>query len=292
MTSTASPESAARRACRASGLSEERLVSLRQHTTSVFLLPGAEDTVVRVSPASQKQHLDTAVVLARWLAAQRFPATEPAEVPQPVVEGDHVITFWKHYPQPDSGAPSAGHLGTLLRRLHALPDPPTRLPSYRPLASLQAALVSASGLRPDARGWLRTRCRELLDSYDRLTFPLGQGLIHGDAYPGNTLWDGSIARLGDWDEAAVGPRELDLANTFQGIRFGRPRAELDVFSLRYGYDIRRWPGLPVLCGIRDLHTLGSYIRRADGGDEAAARQLSHRIETLQKGDTEAQWEAA
>jgi hypothetical protein len=106
------------------------------------------------------------------------------------------------------------------------------------------------------------------------------------------LWDGSTPRLGDWDEAAVGPREIDLANTFQGVRFGRTNAELDDFSLRYGYDIRQWPGLPVLCRIRDLHTLGSFIRRADRGDKAAAKQLSYRIETLRDEDDGAQWGAA
>ncbi|MBP5935345.1 phosphotransferase [Streptomyces sp. LBUM 1476] len=126
----------------------------------------------------------------------------------------------------------------------------------------------------------------------RTRFPLGHGHLHGDAYPGNTLWDERDVRLGDWDEAAVGPREIDLANTFQGVRFGRTSAELDDFSSQYGYDLRRWPGLQVLCGIRDLHTLGSFIRRADRGDTAAAEQLSYRIETLRSTDTRARWGAA
>ncbi|MEV8034845.1 aminoglycoside phosphotransferase family protein [Streptomyces sp. NPDC086182] len=291
MTKTASPESAARRACRASGIPDESLVSLHQHATSVFLMP-TMGIVVRVSPASQKSRLDTAVALAGWLAAQRFPATEPVDVPQPVEHDDHVVTFWNHYPQPNTGVPAAGHLGALLRRLHKLPHPPMQLPEYQPLTSLQSTLTNSPSLRTDEREWLRGRCDELLDRYDQLTFPLGPGLIHGDAYPGNTMWDGAKPRLGDWDEAAVGPREIDLANTYQGVRFGRTQEELDDFSVQYGYDIREWPGLPVLCRIRDLHTLGSYIRRADIGDGTAARQLHFRIETLRNDDVDARWGAA
>lgn len=291
MTKLASPESAARRACRASGLPDESLVSLHQHATSVFLLPAA-GIVVRVSPASQKKRLETAVALTRWLTARRFPATEPADVPQPVEHDGHVVTFWKHYPQPSTGVPAAGHLGALLRKLHKLPQPPVQLPEYQPLTSLQTTLANSSSLQRDEREWLRIRSDELLDSYGQLTFLLAPGFIHGDAYPGNTLWDGSKPRLGDWDEAAVGPREIDLANTYQGVRFGRTQAELDDFSDQYGYDIRHWPGLSVLCGIRDLHTLGSYIRRADRGDETAAVQLSYRLETLRNDDTDARWGAA
>ncbi|MDO0936574.1 phosphotransferase [Streptomyces sp. DG2A-72] len=291
MTMTVSPESAARMACRASGLTDHSLVPLHHHATSVFLL-AAEGVVVRVSPVSQQRRLTTAVSLTRWLVANGFPATEPVDVSQPVAYEPYVVTFWRHYPQPEHGAPPAGGLGDLLRTLHSLPSPPVTLPRYQPLASLKTAVESSTYLAPNQRAWLMESGQELLHAYGELDFPLGHGHIHGDAYPGNTLWDEQDVRLGDWDEAASGPREIDLANTFQGVRFGRTSAELDDFSFRYGYDIRRWPGLPVLCGIRDLHTLGSFIRRADRGDTAAAEQLSYRIETLRNMDTRAKWAAA
>ncbi|MEV4927880.1 phosphotransferase family protein [Streptomyces roseoverticillatus] len=66
--------------------------------------------------------------------------------------------------------------------------------------------------------------------------------MHGDAYPGNTLWDGESVRLGDWDEAATGPRELDLANTHQGARFGRTPAAIDAFTSAYGHSPWRLAG--------------------------------------------------
>ncbi|MFF7543305.1 aminoglycoside phosphotransferase family protein [Streptomyces canus] len=291
MTTTVSPESAARIACRASGLPGKSLRPLHHHATSVFLLD-AEDVVVRVSSASQRGRLETSVLLTRWLIANGFPATEPADVRQPVVCASYTVTFWRYYPQTAPGAPAAHHLGSLLRSLHDLPVPPFELPEFQPLSSLKLTLSSSTCLTAPQREWLSARQALLLEAYRHLEFPLGYGHIHADAYPGNMLWDAPSVRLGDWDEAAIGPREVDLANTFQGVRFGRSVRELDEFSLRYGYDIRNWSGLPVLREIRDLHTLGSFIRRADHGDEAAARQLNHRIATLMNEDSKARWSAA
>lgn len=77
----------------------------------------------------------------------------------------------------------------------------------------------------------RTRCptprrtgsphaHELIAAFEELDYALAPGLVHGDAYLGNCLWDGDHALLGDRDEAAIGPREVDLAN-YQGRRFGK-----------------------------------------------------------------------
>lgn len=288
MTATVSPESAARNACRDSGLPDRSLTHLHEHATAVYVLL-TEGIVVRVSPAAHQRRLETAVALTRWLIAKGFPATEPADILQPVTNGPYAVTFWKFYPQREQGVPPAGHLGDLLRALHDLQPPPIDLPDYRPLTSFQAALEVSRCLTPDRREWLTVRMNELLDAYEQLDFPLGYGHLHGDAYPGNALRDGTTVRLGDWDEAAHGPREIDLTNTFQGVRFGRSGQELNDFTDRYGYEIREWPGLPVLCHIRDLHTLSSYIRRADRGDQMAAAELSYRISTLQKGTNRARW---
>nr|WP_079109989.1 phosphotransferase [Streptomyces roseifaciens] len=170
----------------------------------------------------------------------------------------------------------------------AVLDPPTT--TSGPLAQLSATVARSSYLTPDIRTWLTRTITELLTAYRKLHFPLGTGLIHGDAYPGNTLWDGTSVRLGDWDEAATGPRELDLANTHQGVRFGRTPTAIEAFTRAYGHDPRGWPGLPVLIAMRDLHTLGSFIRRADTGDPHATRQLEHRLSTLRSGSTTARWD--
>ncbi len=248
--------------------------------------------MAKVAPRATRARAERAVHLTRWLRAHDFPCTEPADVTQPIEAGEFVVTFWKHYDQAHRPAPSAGHLGHLLRHLHSLPAPPVDLPAASPLQQF-ADLVASSTVLPDSdRAWLIDERRRLLADYAALDFPLGSGMLHGDAYPGNTLWDGGTALLGDWDEPAYGPRELDLAPTLQGgIRFGRSTAELDAFTAAYGYDPRDWPGLPTLTGLRDLHTLGSFIRRAQHGDTDAVNELDTRIASLRRRDNSS-WRAA
>ncbi|WP_457470035.1 phosphotransferase [Streptomyces sp. TE4109] len=286
-------EAAARDAAHSLGLSTRSLGLLHDHATTVFLLP-EEDLVLRVAPKSRNAGMARAVTLARWLTQQDLPVPEAADVPQPVLTPSHTVTFWTYYPQQSNKqAPSAKHLGTLLRRLHSLSAPPLELPAWQPLTSLHEALSNSTTLGSDQAEWLLWRRQELLAQYDQLEFPLGQGMLHGDAYPGNCLWDerSSKARLTDWDEASTGPREVDLANTYQGVRFGRSESELRAFRDSYGYDITKWPGLPVLKQIRELHTLGSYIRRADRNDLQALQELEFRITTLRRGDTRTLWSA-
>lgn len=283
-------EGAIREACRTVGLSAHGLTPLRHHATSVYLIP-QDGIVVRVSPWDQREAVARSVALTRWLAKQGLAVTETISVPQPVERPPHTMTFWTHYPQPDGPPPPAEHLGGLLRQLHDLPPPPVELPPYRPLATLQKTIRTTMALSADNRRWLQGAVEEVLDAYSNLEFPLGEGLLHGDAYPGNTLWNGGSAVLGDWDEAVFGPREIDLANTYQGVRFGRTRQELARFASAYGYDPTQWPGLSVLTDMRDLHALGSFIRRADRGDGVAVEQLAFRLKTLRRGDAGAMWNA-
>ncbi|WP_058043828.1 phosphotransferase enzyme family protein [Streptomyces roseifaciens] len=285
---TTRPEDAARAASLTHGLDARDLTPLRAHATSVYHLPH-EAAVARVSPLTKQEAVTRGVTLTHWLAAQGYPATEPLPL-QPTPHGPYLVTFWHHYPQHSRPQPTPEHLGHLLRLLHDLPPPPAALPVYQPLAQLSATVARSSYLTPDIRTWLTRTITELLTAYRKLHFPLGTGLIHGDAYPGNTLWDGTSVRLGDWDEAATGPRELDLANTHQGVRFGRTPTAIEAFTRAYGHDPRGWPGLPVLIAMRDLHTLGSFIRRADTGDPHATRQLKHRLSTLCTGSTTARWD--
>ncbi|UNZ22286.1 phosphotransferase [Streptomyces sp. 891-h] len=259
---------------------------LRQHATAIYRLP-REKAVVRCGPLESAESLARTVQLVHWLLGHKFPATEPLELEQPVTTASGVLTFWRHYPQP-GGTPPARSLGALLRHLHSLPEPPIRLPAYEPLAALSRT-VEASALPEPRREWLRHAIDARLSEYRALEFSLGSGLIHGDAYPGNTLWDGDQVRLGDWDEAAWGPHEIDLANTFQGVRFGRTSKELAEFSAAYGAQLAP-ATLRTLTAMRDLHTLGAFIRRADAGDANAHVQLQHRLDTLQRDELHARWD--
>lgn len=262
------------------------LVRLAGHATGIWRVG---EVVIRLAPASDAHAQYTALHLTRWLLSHGVKVTQPLDVDQPVIHSGYAATFWRYYDQGHGrGEPPAHHLGSLLRQLHTvMGSPPVELPTYQPLASLERAIAASRHLSVEDRTWLTHRRAELLHAYHRLEFPLGWGLIHADAYPGNTLWDGDQVRLSDWDEAAYGPRELDLANTVHGQRrFGRTHSEVAAFIGAYGHDPRKWPGLTVLLDMRDLHTLGAYIRRAETGDPTATTQLAHRIQTLRRGSTE------
>ncbi|MGW6455187.1 phosphotransferase enzyme family protein [Streptomyces sp. NPDC055078] len=285
----AAPQDAVHEVCSRLGLSRRGLTAIRSHATPVFLLPGP-GVVARVKPRSEAVSVARQIALVRWLLDQQFPAAEPLPVPQPIEVDTHVVTLWVHYPQTRTEPPPPSALGSLLKDLHRLPYPPVELRPYQPLASLRKTVAHSANLAPYDRRWLRETIDEVLRAYHQLHFPLGHGFIHGDAYPGNTLWDGTEVRLGDWDEAATGPRELDLANTFQGTRFGRTPQQIAAFVRHYGHDPSHWNGLPTLIRMRDLQTLGSFIRRAGTGDPAAVAQLQHRLTTLRTGQAHARWD--
>jgi hypothetical protein len=276
-------------ACTRAGLNPSKATLLHQHATGIWLLP-ADQIVARISRSSDdRDRLTRAVTITRWLAAQGFPVTVPADVDQPIEVDTAGVTFWRYYPQDDRPTPGAAALGRLLRQLHELPQPPVSLDDYVPLARLGNALTSNPPLADDDLAWLAERRVRLIASYRELHSQLGVGWIHGDAYPGNTLRDGEQVILGDWDEVARGPRELDLISTHQGVRIGRSDAERRAFTDAYGWDVTAWPGFPVLRQMRDLHTLGAYIDRASSGDSIALDELNHRIRTLRTGDSAAQW---
>ncbi|WP_067901769.1 phosphotransferase enzyme family protein [Nocardia vaccinii] len=216
-------------ACEQVGLDAAEAQLLRAHSNAVWLLLRSS-AVVRIG---RKQHeglrFEASVMLMRWLAEHDIPVTEPltdqvAEIDDATVT---LFTLWRYYPQHDRGEPPMRDPGTILRRLHTLTDPvPVELHPYPPLAGLTTILgapAAARVLDPGDATWLSDRASELLDRYDGLESGLGVGFIHGDPYGGNCLWDGDRVVLGDWDEASVGPRELNLIpSCHDHLRFGAP----------------------------------------------------------------------
>jgi Ser/Thr protein kinase RdoA (MazF antagonist) len=229
-------------------------------------------------------------MVADWLVSQGFPSIEPL-IDHAIDIGDVTVTFWAYYPQDQRGEPPARELGALLRKLHALPAPPFDLPAYRPLAGLMRALNIPGTLSVGDRAWLKTQTQTLTEQYRQLHSHLGIGLVHGDAHTGNTLWGPNSVLLGDLDEVSMAPRELDLANMYQDVRYGTPESELDEFTDAYGWDVRNWEGFTVLRDMRDLHTLTGFIRRAVT-EPAAADELRMRIDVLRNPHDTRLWHAA
>jgi aminoglycoside phosphotransferase (APT) family kinase protein len=140
-------------------------------------------------------------------------------------------------------------------------------------------------INEEERGWLRTRCQQLVAAYCELSFQLPAGMIHADAWRGNLLRDGDRVVLADWDTVSVGQREIDLIPTLQAHRFGLREEERDAFIAAYGRDIRAWEGYPLLREMRELSTLSAILR--DGHTDAASkRELVIRLRSLRSGDDE------
>ncbi len=257
---------------------------VRLFGTAVYHLPSA-DAVARIalltSPNSVTR-LATSVRIARWLAEAAFPTVEPLPVDQPVSSNGCVVTFWRYLSQ-EGPAPDTADLGFLLRWLHQLDPPPVPLPAYQPLVSVRRAIEVSLAIDEEDRGWLGTRCEQLLAVYCRLSFQLPTGMIHGDAWRGNLLRDGKRVVLADWDTVSMGHREIDLIPTLQAPRFGLREEERDAFIAAYGRDIRAWEGYPVLREMRELSTLSAILR--DGhADAASKRELGIRLKSLRSGD--------
>ncbi len=268
-------------ACDTAGLPVRHARLIRAHSNAVYLLPEV-DVIARISSNEHEGLRGRAsLAITRWLADHDIPVTEPA-LDHAVDVANTTVTFWRYYPQHDRPEPPHSALGQILRRLHALPAPPLHLPDYQPLLGLTTVLESdaANVLTDQDRRWLTDRAEELISNYHTLPTLLGRGMVHGDAYTGNTLWDNDVVRLGDWDEASIAPRELDLANTIQSARFGTTNHTVEEFLRAYGTHLTNQPLLQSLVRMRDLHTLTGYIRRAHRGDQPAHEELDQRIASL------------
>jgi hypothetical protein len=290
----ADSDKAIRVACRLAGLDPAGARPLRVHADSVWLLPAADAVAKVAATPDAPSRARNAVAVTRWLRGLHFPCIDALPVAQPTVSGGVTTTFWRHLPQPATREfPDAAVLGELLRRLHALPEPPFTPPATQPTARLAAALDTAPAALTDTDlRWLRDRMNVLEDQYQHLRTPLGTGLIHNDAHLGNLLPGSADAPwvLGDWDRVATGPREWDLVPTANDDRFGLSDHQRRAFGEAYGYDLTTWPGWTVLRDLHELHSLAAYIRAAPHRP-AAARELRWRLDSLQTGDRSRTWHA-
>lgn len=298
---TAAPEiAAATAAAETAGISAAgaRLIS---HSSNAIVVLPATPAVARVTtgPGSLRR-VARMQALARWLVDHGHPATEPLPGVDVInVDEATVVSFWVYYPQPpEPDGLDSEQLATLLRHLHDVGPVPVDLPQWTPLESLAAVAADrhlSRALTASGRSWLLDRITEVRHEVATLDWPLGRGLIHGDAWAGNLLWDSRRPTagviLGDWDWASYGPREVDLIPTWHAtVRYGRPSSWSTAFVQAYGYDLAGWAGYDVLLQMRDLVQLTGPLRRAPTSDAAAGR-LAQRLGDLRRGDRTASWQA-
>ncbi|WP_328410825.1 phosphotransferase family protein [Nocardia sp. NBC_00403] len=122
---------------------------------------------------------------------------------------------------------------------------------------------------------------------------MGIGLIHGDAWAGNLLWDNrndsAQPILADWDLVSIGQREIDLIPTWHAaVRYGRDQTWVRNFIEEYGYDLSEWSGYRVLLDMRDLVQVSGPLRRAVVSAEHADR-LRQRVDDIRAGNRNTSW---
>ncbi len=277
------------KACAQAGLSSDGAELLRLGENAIFQLAAAP-VVVRIARSADRLHrVQRELCVARWLAAEAVPAVRVVdEIDQPLLVDDRPVTFW-HTVTGGDPAPTHVDLARLLAAFHHAPDCPCELASFDPLRTTQSRLGTAEGIGPADHDFLEERCAVLGDQLRHLMFALPRGPIHGDAHTGNLLTDRGQVVLLDFESAAVGPREWDLLPTAIGVeRYGRPERHYREFADTYGFDVRQWPGYPVLREVREL-TMTTWIMQNIGESAAAAAEFALRVGSLRERDFHRAW---
>jgi Ser/Thr protein kinase RdoA (MazF antagonist) len=277
-------------ACEAVGLDPHDAELVRIGSNAVYRLQ--DPTIVRI--AQDQDSIDNATLqvdVARWLAGQGYPATRALDVRQPVAVEGRVATFWVSAAEREEYAPIE-QVARLIRELHDLPAPIAfKLPPAQPFARGESYLQRLGGLPAAEAEFLTSRLHELRGSYERLTFALPPGPIHGDANVGNVILDRDGAPLLiDLDSFATGPREWDLVETALFYeRFGwHTEEEYRTFVGVYGFDVMTWEGYPVLADAREV-MMTAWLGRMAGESEKAAVEVHKRIESMRYGGSRRDW---
>src|SRR5699024_1316118 len=142
-------------------------------------------------------------------------------VDQPLVVEAILVTVWERVPT-DGRPASPTQLARLLRTVHASPAP-VGIEQWGPLRDVRGRVADAEAPSAPDRRFLLRRCFEVESALGELDFPLGRGLVHGDAHPGNVIVGPTGPVLCDFDSSCVGPPEWDLIPLAVGRqRFGDP----------------------------------------------------------------------
>ncbi|MGW3914485.1 phosphotransferase enzyme family protein [Streptomyces sp. NPDC005070] len=278
-------------ACRAAGLNDRGAELIRLGENALFRLASVP-VIVRVArgeewlPKSRNE-----VAVARWLAAEGFPAARVVEdLEQPLVVGGHPVTFWHLIEEADRKA-TYGELGAILRDLHSLTLPAgLELPPFDPFAK-QELRIDRAVIPGDDRAFLRKRWRELRDKFEELRFETPKGPVHGDAHVQNLIVDeqGQVLLI-DFEVFSFDHPEWDLMVTAVehhslGWQTGEQYAD---FVRAYGRDLYEWHGYETLRGLQEFG-MTTWLMQNVQEDERTAAEYRRRIAGLRNDDGPRDW---
>lgn len=267
--------------CRLLGYPDSDATLLRHHTNAVYAVG---DVVVKIAPAGYDlDRVRAMVAVVDWLVTRGFPTVglHPS-LAQPLQVDGHAVTVWQRLDPAHDNPITVSELGTLLRDLHALPVPPMPLRVLRPIHSIEWSVARSEILNGKEQDLLLRRLEVLAAGWEAMRFARGTSLIQSDPQIRNALrrFDGTPV-LADWDGAALGPREWDIATVAVHCRrFDPPGpAAFADFTVAYGWDAGSWARFEELCQLRELQMIATNARKSRPGTEAAA-EVHHRIAGL------------
>lgn len=252
------------------------------------LLP-REQLVLRICAAGSHERARRELRLARWLHVSDVPAAQAINgMDVPLLHEGWAITVWKYVPgvQPAS----TGVIGTVLRRLHELTNPPDiKLPSLNPFDGIDGYIDQAD-LAPGEKSFLHHRLDRLRNAYTYLEPALPPGPVHGDAHRKNIVQDrnGNPVIL-DLERFSIGLREWDLVIAAVYERLGWYTAvEYEAFVAAYGWDIRKWSGFETMAAVRELR-MTAWLCARTGREPRLLPEARHRIASLRQSPGPKQW---
>ncbi|MEV7678612.1 aminoglycoside phosphotransferase family protein [Streptomyces sp. NPDC088341] len=282
-------EARAREILAATGLPDTaELLSLGEN--AVF---GTGELIVKVGRSAEDhpELLERArreVAVASWLVECGIPAVRAAE-PRPRSVDGHPVTLWHRLPAAVRTA-GPGDLASLLRLVHALPAPSFSLPRRDLLDGVERWLrIAGDAIDPADAGYLRERRDGFAEAAATLTPQLPPGPIHGDALPRNVHVGPDGPVLVDLETFSTDFREHDLVvMALSRDRYGLSAEAYGTFTEAYGWDVRDWPGCPVLRGARETASCAWVAQHAPTNPKALV-EFRRRVASLRDNDPEVRW---
>jgi aminoglycoside phosphotransferase (APT) family kinase protein len=278
-------------ACKATGLDASGARLLRLGSNAVYRLEAP--VVARIArPDAETETARRTVEVAWWLESMGYPAVRAVGIEQPVLADGHAVTFWEAVSDDGDEYATIAQVADVISRLHALTAPESLgLPELDAFSGFSERIASSAWLTDSDRDFLIRESARLRGEYAGLEFVLPHGVIHGDANVGNVLRDpqGNPVVI-DLDNFSTGPREWDLVETamFYDRYDWHSREEYETFVEVYGYDIRQWPGYPVLADVRELAMVTWMVQKASENEETAA-EARKRVDALRTGASRKDW---
>ncbi|MEU7637905.1 aminoglycoside phosphotransferase family protein [Streptomyces sp. NPDC039016] len=265
---------------------DARLLALGEN--AVFALDEG-GVVVRIGRSPELlARAERELAVAQWLAAEDVPAVRAAESTARLVDG-HPVTYWRQLPEAVRPA-RPQDLAELLKRVHALPEPPFALPRRELLDGVERWLrLAGDAVSASDAAYLRGRRDAFALAATALEPHLPRGPIHGDALPRNVHIGPDGPVLVDLETFSSDLREHDLVVlALSRDRYGLGAEAYDAFVAVYGWDVRDWEGCAVLRGSRETASC-AWVSQHAPGNPAALKEFRRRVASLREKDAAVRW---